>query len=112
MNKSVKQFLQNCFEQWDADPIIEQLEENEKTEVEEVSLKPVDLSFLLLKELGVKWLVDMFDYLHENPLLILNGFVCSGITGAFDNHHQSGTSNYEEPVDACSNSSFDSSDSD
>ena len=88
---------------------MEQLEENEETEVEEVSLKPVDLLLPLLKELGAKWLGDMFDYLCENPLLIVNRFVRSGTTGAFDNHHQFWTSNDEETVDACSNSSFDSS---
>ena len=64
-----------------------------------------------LKELGAKWLTDMFDYmyLHKNALVIVNGFVRSGITGAFDNHHQFGTLNDEETVDASSNSSFDSS---
>ena len=35
VNKPVKQFLQNCFEQWYAEQIMEQLEENEGTEVEE-----------------------------------------------------------------------------
>ena len=42
----------------------------------------------------------------------MNGFVRSGITGAFDNHHQFGTSNDEETIGASSYSSFDSFDSD
>ena len=44
-----------------------------------IDLQPVDLSMLLLKELGVKWIVEAFDYLADNSAMIVNGFLQSGI---------------------------------
>ena len=31
-----------------------------------------------------QWLVDMANYFASNPMIIVNGFVKSGITGALD----------------------------
>lgn len=36
----------------------------------------------MLKELGAKWLVEMAQYFVDNPQIIVNGFIKSGITGA------------------------------
>ena len=38
----------------------------------------------LIKEISVKWLVSMAQYLCENPHIIANGFIRSGIPGALD----------------------------
>ena len=38
----------------------------------------------VLKEVGAKWLVEMAEHFEENPQIIVNGFIRSGITGALD----------------------------
>ena len=49
-----------------------------------VMLEPVDLSLLIMKELGAKWLTDMAEYLASNPQFIVNGFIHSSISHALD----------------------------
>ena len=34
--------------------------------------------------ISAKWLVDMAEYISNNPQIIVNGFIRSGITGAVD----------------------------
>ena len=63
VNKPAKDYIKHCFEEWYANEIVQQLEENENGEVEEVCPKPVNLSLPLLKELGAKWLVRMAESL-------------------------------------------------
>ena len=36
----------------------------------------------ILKEIGAKWLVEMAEYLSDNPQFIVNGFLRSGIAAA------------------------------
>ena len=59
----------------------EQLEGNDMGEVE---LQPVNLNLSILKELGAKWLVEMVDYVRDNPQFIVKGFIKAGILGALD----------------------------
>ena len=47
-------------------------------------LKPIDLGFPILKELGAKWLVEIATYISRNPQFIVNGFVKAGISRALD----------------------------
>ena len=62
--------------------------ENEELESEqskdELTIKPVDMPFSLLRELGAKWLLETFEYVCDNPQVVVNGFVHSSMTGAFD----------------------------
>ena len=51
---------------------------------ESVELCPVSLDLPSLKELGAKWLVEMFEYIADNPQFIVNGFIRAGIPGALD----------------------------
>ena len=51
---------------------------------ESTDLEPVSLSLLVLKELGVKWLVQTAEYFADNPQVIVNGFVKAGIAAAFN----------------------------
>ena len=37
-----------------------------------------------MKELGGKWLVEMYEHIWKNPHIVVNGFVRSGITAAYD----------------------------
>ena len=53
-------------------------------DVEEVELQPVDLSLPALRDLGGQWLVEMSEYISDNPQIIVNGFLKSGITQAID----------------------------
>ena len=48
------------------------------------SLEAIDLPLSLLRELGAGWLVEMFQYITNNPQFIVNGFARAGITGALD----------------------------
>ena len=54
-------------------------------------LQPVDLSLPRLKELGARWMVEMSQYLAENPQnnIIASGFINDGIAGALDSHMDS-----------------------
>ena len=38
----------------------------------------------VLKELGAKWMVQMAEYFADNPQIIVNGFVRSGLTGSLN----------------------------
>ena len=41
---------------------------------------PVDLTTVVMKHVGAKWLVKMFERISNNPHLVVNGFIASGIT--------------------------------
>lgn len=53
-------------------------------DIEELQLQPVNFGLPEMKELGAKWLVDMADYISNNPQMIVNGFIHSEITGSID----------------------------
>ncbi len=36
------------------------------------------------QQIGAKWLMEIAEYLSDNPQFIMNGFMHSGITGAID----------------------------
>ena len=52
---------------------------------EEEELMPVNLSLAEIKVLGARWLVQMFDHLTDNPYVIVNGFIETGISGSVSN---------------------------
>ena len=81
VNKPAKDFLKRKFEEWYCEQVTEQLEGNDMGEVE---LQPVNLNLSILKELGAKWLVEMVDYVRDNPQFIVKGFIKAGILGALD----------------------------
>ena len=56
----------------------------EGVDIETCELKPTDLSLSMLKEVGAKRLVEMAKYFKDNPMIIVNGFICSGVTGALE----------------------------
>lgn len=80
VNKPAKEFIKKKFEQWYADQIMQQLDDDAEIE----NLQPVDLRLAILKELGAKWLVEMSEYISNNPQFITSGFIRSGITAALD----------------------------
>ena len=49
-----------------------------------VKLKVFSLLTADIKELGAKWLVEMSEYISNNPQFITSGFIRSGITDVLD----------------------------
>ena len=37
-----------------------------------------------MKAVGARWLVQMYEYIRDNPQLIVNGFIKAGIPQAID----------------------------
>ena len=66
VHKPGKDFLKSKFEQWYAEEINNQLQSKD---VETATLQPIDLVMPVMKELGAKWLVQMADYIADNPQL-------------------------------------------
>ena len=74
MNKPVKSFLRKQFQVWYTQKICEQLREP-PTQVD-----PVDLRLSIVKPLGARWMLKVYDYLKSNPEIIRIGFKGAGIT--------------------------------
>ena len=60
VNKSVKEFLRQKFHSWYAECVSTQLNGTKAKE-------PVDLCLSVVKPLGAKWLVDLYDYMKTKP---------------------------------------------
>ena len=82
VNKPAKDFLKRRFEQWYSDEVTKQLEGVE--DIESVEVQPVDMCSAAMKVLTAKWLVEMGEYLSENPQIVVNGFRHAGISAALD----------------------------
>ena len=90
VNKPAKNFIKNKFQEWYSDQIMKQLEGHD----ESIEIEPIDLSMQVLKELEAKWLVEMAEYMSDNPQFIVKGFIRSGITGSLDDEYDN-KSNYD-----------------
>ena len=78
VNKSAKSFLRSEFQQWySSDEIAKQLEDTDEIE-------PVDLSTSRMKCVGAQWMVRLFEYISQNPSLIVNGFLAANIAQSID----------------------------
>ena len=84
VNKPAKDFLKRKFEQWYSEEVTKQLEG--VSEIESAELQPLDFSMAVVKELTAKWLVEMVEYLADNPQFIVRGFKRAGISDALDDH--------------------------
>ena len=82
VNKPAKAFLKQKFQTWYAEQISAQLED--EADVENVNIEPIDLTMAVMKEASASWLVEMWDYISDNPQFIVNGFLHSGISKALD----------------------------
>ena len=82
VNKPAKEYLKRQFEQWYSRKVMEQLEGRDLDDLEAAELQPINLGMPILKEIGAQWLVEMAEYISENPQFIVNGFIRSGITRA------------------------------
>ena len=89
VNKAAKDFVRQKFNEWYSEKVAEQL--GGGTDVEQQLIQPVDLTGAALKTIGAKWLVQMHEYLQDNPGLIVNGFRKAGIQEAIDSTNESVT---------------------
>ena len=94
VNKPAKDFLKRKFEDWYSTQIQKQLQGH--VDIEALQIQPVDMSMPVMKELGARWLVEMYEYIVENPLMIVNGFIKSGILAALDRVDDLNSSEFDE----------------
>ncbi len=100
VNKPAKDFLRRKFEEWFTEEIVKQLDGQD---LDTSDLDPIDLSSAVVKEKSAKWLVELTEYMAENPQIVVNGFIKTGITAALDGMEDGEDSDLE--VDAnCSDS--------
>ena len=71
VNKVVKSFQ---FSEWYSDELTELFINDEET--------IVDLSTARMKYIGGKWIVEMFEYLQDNPQIIVHGVRHAGVFNA------------------------------
>ena len=81
VNKPAKHFLKNKFDHLYSGKITKQIQE---IDIESVELLPIDLSLGIVRELSVRWLVEMAEYISDNPQFIVNGFIWAGISESLD----------------------------
>ena len=70
INKAAKDFMRS---KWYATQVQVQLDEGA------ISISPVNLRMSLMKPIGARWLVSLYDYIRANNSLVLNGFKAAGI---------------------------------
>ena len=107
VNKPVKEYLKKQFEEWYSEMVMEQLDGKDMDDLEYAEIQPINLGMPILKEVGAKWLDGMAQYFTDNPHLIINGFIRSGISSAID-----GVVNMGSEDDNSSSEELDSSDID
>ncbi len=73
VNRAAKAFLEREFQDWYAEQVLTSMRDEEE-------LMPINLNSAEMKHLGAQWLVKMFDHMTDNPHLIVNGFIETGIT--------------------------------
>ena len=73
VNKPAKEFLRGQFQEWYSEQICQQLQEDES------SPQPVDLRMSIVKPLGAKWMIKLYDYMKSRPDITKNGFRHAGI---------------------------------
>ena len=75
VNKPVKDFLHAKFNEWYVAKITEQLGKGPSSR----QLQPVDLRLSIMKPVGGRWMIELYDYLKSRPDIIVNGFRHVGI---------------------------------
>ena len=78
-NKTAKSFLQRQFQDWYANEISTKFNTSTGT-LDDL----VDLSTSRMKNVGVPWLIHLYEHLSDNPLNIVNGFLAAQIPQSID----------------------------
>ena len=109
VNKPAKSFLKKKFEMWYSDQVTQQLEGQD---MDTVAVEPIDLSMGMMKEVGAKWLVDMANYIGDNPQFIVNGFIHAGIAKALSGEDIDNTPSDPSASEAIATTTSEESDDD
>ena len=80
----------------------------EGKDIKSAKLQPINLGMPVLKELSVKWMVEMSEYSYENPQIIINGFVKAGVAGALEGSIDCGTEEENGREDKSESEEYDS----
>ena len=80
VNKPTKDHIRQKFRSWYAQKVKAELDAGKSPD--NVS---VDLKMSIVKEVGARWLVSLYDYFMSNSSIIKNGFIQAGITEAISN---------------------------
>ena len=75
------------------------MEGRDLNDFEAAELQPIQLGMQVIKEVGAKWLVELADFISNNPQFLVNGFIHSGITGAIDGIESNTDNNYDNNSD-------------
>lgn len=105
VNKPAKDFLKRKFEQWYSDEVMKQLQG--VSDIASADIQPINICFSAMKVLTAKWLVEMCDYLANNPQFVANGFRHAGISDALDGHRVDDSDDEDEDEDPLSEVSED-----
>ena len=71
VNNPTKEFIKRQFEQSYSEEVIKQLDRNDKDELEAAEIQPIDMHMQVVKEVGAKWMVEMAEYISDNPQFIV-----------------------------------------
>ena len=82
VNKPAKDFLKRKFERWYSDEVMKQLQCI--SDVQSAELQLVNLCMAAVKQLSAQWLVEMAEYIADNPQFLVNGFRRAGISNPLD----------------------------
>ena len=74
VNKAAKDFMRKKFREWYATEVQKQLDDGA------THISPVDLRMSMMKPLGSRWLVSLYDYIRDHKGIVLNGFKAAGIS--------------------------------
>ena len=100
--KPAKDYLKRRFEHWYSSEVTKQLQGI--SDIESAVIQPVNLSMAAIKKRSAKWLVDMAEYIADNPQFIVHGFLRAGITYALDGEEatESEGDSVDEPTEVIS----------
>ena len=79
VNQPAKSFISNSYNEWFSQQVSQQLEKDIRPADAKVSLNLTEL-----KVMHAKWISKLYDYLHAQDEIILNGFKAAGITEAVE----------------------------
>ena len=74
VNKAAKDFQHKKFREWYTTEVQKQLDDGA------THISPVDLRMSVMKPLGSRWLVSLYDYIRDHKAIVLNGFKAAGIS--------------------------------
>ncbi len=75
VNKAAKEFLRRQFQEWYSGKIYQQMQQHGDSS----KINPVDLRMSIVKPLGVRWMISLYEYMKSKPEIIKNGFIHAGI---------------------------------